>query len=273
MHVETIDVKKSKYPDFVFLKRKVAKWVYHSHDFYEFDLVLSGSATTNVDGTELTVGANDVMIIPPGVEHKYYDIDKLFIYKFQFKPSFISQETLEKLQKSDKIHFSLYNFIYNNLFKLAEIIEYVSNGGSDNRRLLSMLIDSAVLMTLSNSPREETNTSVPFGSMLRVVEYLSNNYKSNPSLSDAAEIAHFNERYFCLKFREYTGKSYKDFLTEIKMTNAKRLIESTELSINEVATESGYSTQSHFNREFKKYYGLSPLQMRKIALANSNIFF
>ena len=69
-------------------------------------------------------------------------------------------------------------------------------------------------------------------------------------------------REFEAKFREYTGKTYKEYLKELKLRYARRLLLVTEMSVTEISAASGYATQSHFNREFKNYYGLSPLGMR-----------
>ena len=72
-----------------------------------------------------------------------------------------------------------------------------------------------------------------------------------------------NERYFCQKFKDYTGKCYKDYLRERKLRYARRLVLATEMPLLQIAEESGYETQSHFNREFKDFFGISPTAMRK----------
>ena len=80
---------------------------------------------------------------------------------------------------------------------------------------------------------------------------------------DGDALLSLNERYFCTKFKEYTGKSYKEYLREHKLSYAKRLLRSSTHSVTEIAFECGYTTTSHFNREFKAFYGETPLSMRK----------
>ena len=93
--------------------------------------------------------------------------------------------------------------------------------------------------------------------------YIHAHFKENPSLKKVAALLSLNEKYFCSKFKEYTGTSYKNYLRIKKLGYARRLIFATDLSGAEIAQRSGYSTQSHFNREFKELYGTSPLHMRR----------
>jgi AraC-like DNA-binding protein len=73
----------------------------------------------------------------------------------------------------------------------------------------------------------------------------------------------FNKRYFCKLFKKYTGKTYKQYLREVKLNYALNLLKRTNLKITVVAIESGYSTVSHFNREFYAYYKKTPTQEKK----------
>ena len=63
--------------------------------------------------------------------------------------------------------------------------------------------------------------------------------------------------------------TYKDYLRVKKMRYARRLLLATELPMLEVAVQSGYETQNHFNREFKAYYGISPMEYRRNRAKNS----
>ena len=84
--------------------------------------------------------------------------------------------------------------------------------------------------------------------MQKAITYINEHFKENPPLAEIAAVAAVSDRYFCSKFREYTGKTYKEYLKELKLRYARRLLLVTEMSVTEISAASGYATQSHFNR-------------------------
>lgn len=69
--------------------------------------------------------------------------------------------------------------------------------------------------------------------------------------------------YLSTFFREQTGMTFSECLLRIRMERAKALLETTRMPINEIAVKVGYASANSFNRAFKKYYGVSPMQMRQ----------
>ena len=69
--------------------------------------------------------------------------------------------------------------------------------------------------------------------------------------------------YLSRLFRRVTGQSIVDFINVRRIEAARRLLESTDLGINDVAEETGFSTTAHFRRVFHEQVGVSPMQYRK----------
>jgi len=84
------------------------------------------------------------------------------------------------------------------------------------------------------------------------------------SLSDIASVVNLNETYLCKIFRESTGKSIVSYINEIKMTKAYNLLASGDMLVKEAAAAVGIDDQFYFNRLFKKYFGITPKEIRKI---------
>ena len=78
-----------------------------------------------------------------------------------------------------------------------------------------------------------------------------------------AKLCGMNRTYLCKLFAEETGMTVSQYVTGIKMEEAKRLMDITPKTIAEIAAYLGYSSQSHFQRVFKKYAGITPGEYRK----------
>lgn len=72
-----------------------------------------------------------------------------------------------------------------------------------------------------------------------------------------------SREYYCKRFKEETGITVNEFITEQKLNEAKRLLESSDLSIVQISVNLGYSSQGYFQNIFKKHTGMTPLQYRK----------
>jgi AraC-like DNA-binding protein len=93
----------------------------------------------------------------------------------------------------------------------------------------------------------------------RVHEYLMNNFTRDISLEKVADIALMNKSAFCRYFKKATKKHFSQYLNEIRIGFACRLLqENGESAISEIAFESGYNTISNFNRQFKLITGHTP---------------
>ena len=59
-----------------------------------------------------------------------------------------------------------------------------------------------------------------------------------------------------------TGKNFIEYLTEIRLKNARELLQNSQLSIKEICVQSGYGDPNYFSRIFKKYEGVTPSEFR-----------
>lgn len=91
-----------------------------------------------------------------------------------------------------------------------------------------------------------------------VYNYVLNNFKADLSLADIALKCNMNTAAFCRYFKRKTGKTFVDFMNEIRLGNAAKLLLKGDLTIAEVAFESGFNNPSYFNRLFKRLKGLTP---------------
>lgn len=91
----------------------------------------------------------------------------------------------------------------------------------------------------------------------RVIEYLRDQYDSEYSLEEAAELAHLSPYHFIRVFKSYTGKTPYEYLLYLKTAKAKELLTS-QLSITEICYVCGFNSLSNFCTFFKRKVGLHP---------------
>ena len=96
-----------------------------------------------------------------------------------------------------------------------------------------------------------------------VIQYMNEHYKEEISVSDLAALTFYNENYFMKLFKQYTGKTLTRYLTELRIEKSRYLLLHSNLSITEIALETGFNSASYFIRKFQEYNGESPQKLRK----------
>ncbi len=96
-----------------------------------------------------------------------------------------------------------------------------------------------------------------------VFEYSIQNFKNKIQLSDVAALCNLSISAFCHYFKKSTKKSYIQFLNEIKISHACKLLEDTSLSVTQICYDSGYRNWSNFSTQFRAICGDSPSEFRK----------
>jgi len=97
-----------------------------------------------------------------------------------------------------------------------------------------------------------------------VNRYIFENIDRSITTSDIANALNCGRTYLCERFKNETGKTVNEFITLRKMNEAKRLLETSFLSVSQISAFLGYSSQSYFNNVFKKHCTLTPLQYRNL---------
>lgn len=98
--------------------------------------------------------------------------------------------------------------------------------------------------------------------ILRAVEYINNNFKKDIMLEEVASVVNISSFYFSKIFKEYTGKNYVDYITDLRIEIAKEKLREGSVSIKEICYEVGYNDPNYFSRVFKKVEGLSPSEYK-----------
>lgn len=99
--------------------------------------------------------------------------------------------------------------------------------------------------------------------IVRVTQHILSNMAA-ASLQTAAEHARLNPVYLSRYFKNKTGTHFVDYLISVKMKRAAELLAVRENKISKISEMVGYSNEKNFSRAFKKYYGVSPNEYRRL---------
>lgn len=104
--------------------------------------------------------------------------------------------------------------------------------------------------------------STHHGIITRAMQYIDENYANNISLNDVAEEINMSYFYFSRLFKESTGQSFSDYLTEYRIDKSIELMKDERLSIKQISYDIGYNDPNYFSKIFKKLKGITPTEYR-----------
>ncbi len=256
----------SKENSFKIRKKILKDYDIHWHDYFEIEMLVDGSAIHILNGKSYTLSKGDIYLLSPIDFHEIHPTSPgTTVMNIMFTEDLISDELLFFFFNSNEniighLNEKEYNFLYTIIDRA--ISEYAEKQLFSQNMVRNII--ECIFITLGrkfNLVSEKTTSDL--STMHKVLMHIHHHFREDPSLEETAIVAGLNPGYFSSVFHQFTGKTYKKYLTELKMNYAKKLLLSGNLSVTEICYNSGYNTLSHFLREFKKYYGTTPAEMRK----------
>lgn len=127
-------------------------------------------------------------------------------------------------------------------------------------RLLDVLVKSKSFSILSSPYFHSIDSSTEAQKINKVFDYVFANFKKEIRLPEVAKIVPMSTSAFCRFFREKTGQTLVDFIKEVRIGHAAKLMLEGQHNVAEACYSSGYNSISNFNRHFKEIKGVPPRQ-------------
>jgi len=94
------------------------------------------------------------------------------------------------------------------------------------------------------------------------VDFIRKNYHTQFTISELAEVAHLSVSALERRFKKYLAKTPKQFINEIRLENARKLLVETNIPISQVGDETGFTDHSYFSKQFRLFFGELPSEFR-----------
>ena len=101
--------------------------------------------------------------------------------------------------------------------------------------------------------------------MKRVLEFMLTHFRTEIRTEQIASVAGMAPAAFCRYFKNRTRKTFTEYLNELRIGHARKLLVNADLSAGQVAIECGFNSSSHFHRLFKFHTGMTPFQYQLAA--------
>ncbi|MBR7163547.1 MAG: helix-turn-helix domain-containing protein [Clostridia bacterium] len=250
------------------------------HDHYEMVYIKKGTATFMIDGIDVNMAANSLVIIKPQKSHKFIvrsencELIVLYFHLQAQKEGASSHASLKDFVEYIEDE-SVGSYIYLKLGKKNDIINVIKRILRERMKpqvwgdFLSCILIMELFILLSRTLKQEweqsvKNRNLKLHELLNVAkEYIDQNYAKDLTLSQVAKYIYLSDSYFAHSFKDKFGISPKSYILKIRIEEAKELLENTDMKIADVARSVGFSSQQRFNDIFRKYTAVTPLKFRQ----------
>ncbi len=262
---------------FILLNHENAKFDYsvHYHPEYELNLVFNSSGRRIVGDSINNYTNIDLVLIGPNTYHAWKADEaskSSHVITIQFAENLFNMNLLNKKLMSPiknmfensyrGIEFSeeTKTIIKEKILKLS-----LTHGFDSILDFFSILYDLAISRNqkLLASSSFKSNFILPQNSRIKkVIKYLQNHYSDDISLTEVASSINMSDSAFSHFFKKRTNHSFSDYLIDIRIGHASRMLLETNDNISEICYKCGFNNLSNFNRLFKKKRGCTPREFR-----------
>ena len=243
---------------------------YTKHTFYELQFPIDGKLVMNAGNkNDFVVSVNDFIVIPPDTYHQIIDADnngKRFIMAFSF-----AKNTNVVNKFNDITNKLIVTKKSNELKKLLDTAILFSSKNSVISNEIYLNIISAVLLELIRNVLGEfiTNASndVYYDNFItnEIYNYIKDKRGIDVTLKSLAKTFGYSERHLNRLFNANVGKTVYDVIAREKLSRIEELVTVTDLSLNEIATLTGFCDGYSMNKFFKRYAKTNLSKYRKIS--------
>ncbi len=252
---------------------------FHHHPEIELTAIIEGNGQRFVGDVVEAFEAGDVVLLGPHLPHAWFsakDCERSSAVVIQFQLAQLGGGVL-LAQEMASIRELLAESASGLVFSAEMSLELIAlMQGSTNieesetaERLLKVL--QVLLKSQRDSKRRSLAAQAPLGAVSlldrqrldKVLRFMYAEHAATLALADGARVAGLGPEAFSRFFRRVTGHTFVETLTRIRLASALRLLRESSETVASVSSACGFENLSHFNRLFRRRYGITPTQARQ----------
>ncbi len=250
------------------LRKNTGSYSMHWHDYYEIEVVIGGGCDFVIDGIKYELKEGQLCFISPIDFHclKMNESDNLENFNISFVEELMSDTVMMFISKLDfPLVIEPGKKSFERIVKYCQtIVEIQSREDRVSGYYLKNLAECLVMEIMSCSISKKGDVYENSSYARKALEYIKNNFTEEITADDISRYCGFSKSHMAKLFKDFTGLTIHDYISEMRCRYAKNLILSTDISIMDICFESGFSSYSQFARNFKAIYGVSPNAYRNV---------
>lgn len=242
----------------------------HSHYYTEIFFIKSGTGHMKIENESIPLSANNLVLIGAQVLHTEFSNPSAPLDYYV-----LGVEGL-KINTDRPVEYSVVN-ASSNVAQIRQcfdnILSEMHNRPQGYAEVCQHYLAILVLLICRKDHISYELVDAPNSSheCHKVKRYIETNYHDKITLDSLASNCNLTKYYLSHKFTEFYRKSPIAYLTEVRITAAKDLLKTTNLSIEEIASGTGFSSSSYFSQTFQKFCHMSPQQYRKAQTKTASV--
>lgn len=257
------------------IEQSKLEFFWHYHPEYELTLIESGKGNRMVGDSIETFEHGDLVLMGPGLPHTWVSdhtmIGKCKAVVIQFSAVFINRFTgidefsnISSLLNKSNLGIA---FNENNTEHVNKLMmQLPAKIGMDRITIFLQLLDE--LSKLKTKPLASSYYQPLKGvenekRINKVFQYIQKHATEPLTIQKAASVIHLTPSAFCKFFKRVTGKTFSDYVNDIRIANVCTQLIATDKQVAAIAYDNGFETLTYFNRVFIKKKGMKPSEYRK----------
>lgn len=251
----------------------------HDHDFVEIVYIHDGKGAHYVNGVEYPVQKGDILYINYGCTHSFKVYEKLIASNVMVKPDYFDKVLMNEENIFCLLALTSFEKIQSELDKAKPLVSFHGKEREEVRFILekleaelannhvgkSSLLNSYMNILLTNIFRKILVSDNKDDEIIptEIIEYIQMHCGEKLTLKTLSEQCFYNPAYFSRLFKKAYNMTLTDFIMEQRLKKSCDLLRNTELSIEEIVTQCGFTDKTGFYNRFKQAYGCTPGEYKK----------
>ena len=252
----------------------------HWHEETEIIYIKKGQAFVTVDFEQFQACAGSILFILPGQIHsiEQYENQSAEYENILFKTDMLLSRKADTCNRSYFLplldgsiqipaHFTPQTPHYSDIAACIDGADEICRTTPDAYPLAikgQLYLMFFTLFSKCTLKEKRQKDSKSLEKMKSIITYIEQNYMDKITIDDIAKELGLSQSHFMKFFKNTMGTTFTNYLNDYRLTLASRLLASSDSSILDIAAEAGFENLSYFNRLFKKRFGVTPREYRKV---------